>query len=49
MLFVGQPQDVILEAAQESVNLTFISAVVWLLVIMAPIYYLSRRITGQLH
>jgi len=48
MLFVGQLQTEILATAQQSVNLTFVSAVVWLIVIMMPIYIMSRKIAGQL-
>jgi hypothetical protein len=49
MLFVGQLKDTILHSAEEAVKLTFIAAVIWLLIIMFPIYLISRLIARQLH
>lgn len=48
MLFVGQPQDTVLHSAQAAVKLTLISAVLWLIVIMFPIYFISRLISREL-
>jgi methyl-accepting chemotaxis protein len=49
MLFVGQVQDTVLQSASQAVRLTFGLAVLWLLIIMAPIYLISRFIARQLH
>lgn len=48
MLFVGQPQDTLMQSAGAAIKLTFASAVVWLLLIMFPIYLVSKLINRQL-
>lgn len=44
MIFIGTPQSTLLEAAQSSINLTFIGSVVMMLVAIMPAYLLSRFI-----
>ncbi len=49
MLFVGQPQDVVLSSAKSAVGLTFIGASLALLVITIPVFALASQISRQLH
>jgi hypothetical protein len=49
MLSVGKSQHAILETSTQAVRLTFLSAIIWLIVIMLPIYLVSRHIARQLH
>jgi hypothetical protein len=48
MLSVGMPQAVVLASAKEAIKLTFIGAVVALLLIMLPVYLVARQISRQL-
>jgi hypothetical protein len=48
LLFVGQVQDALLQSASAAIKLTFAMAVLWLLLIMVPIYFISRLIARQL-
>jgi hypothetical protein len=48
MLFVGQIQDTVLQSASQAIKLTFGLAVLWLLIIVMPIYLISRYIARQL-
>lgn len=49
MLFVGQPQAKLLSTAEQAIQLTFATAALWLLLVMAPIFFVSRKIANQLH
>jgi hypothetical protein len=48
MLFVGQPQTVVLAGARQAVNLTFLGAAIALVVITLPVYLIARQISLQL-
>ncbi len=48
MLFVGQPQIALLQTAARSIELTFLSAVALLIFMIAPVFWIARRIAGQL-
>jgi hypothetical protein len=49
MLFVGQPQDTVLQSSKQAINLTFVYAALSLLLIMLPVYLIARQISRQLH
>lgn len=48
MLFVGQEQVSVLQAAARSIELTFLIAVVLLLISIVPSYIIARYLSGQL-
>jgi len=48
MLFVGKPQSSVLATAEASIQLTFISTVILLIVSIFPSYFISRYIAKQL-
>lgn len=49
MIFTGQPQILILQSAGRSIELTFILAVVLLLLSIIPAYLISKYISNQIH
>jgi hypothetical protein len=48
MLFIGQPQSTVLQAAAHSIQLTFIAAVILMVLAIIPAYLMARYITKQL-
>lgn len=48
MLFIGQPQALILQEAGRSIELTFLIAVGLLLISILPVFYISRYLSNQL-
>jgi hypothetical protein len=49
MLFIGQPQTVILQTAGRSVELTFVVTACLLILAVIPAYLISKYLTRQLH
>jgi hypothetical protein len=49
MLFIGQPQVLLLQAAGRSIELTFLIAVLLLIIAIVPVHLISRSLAGQLH
>jgi hypothetical protein len=48
MLFIGQPQNKVLQSAGHSIELTFIVAAILLAIAILPAYWMSRYIARQL-
>lgn len=48
MLFIGQPQSVVLQNAGRSIELTFVVAAILLLLAIIPAYFFSRQLSSQL-
>lgn len=49
MLAVGQPQSDILDTSNQAIKITFLTAVLWLVLSIVPIYLVCRQIARQLH
>ncbi|HEX3082151.1 MAG TPA: cache domain-containing protein [Candidatus Saccharimonadia bacterium] len=49
MLFVGEPQVLLLQAAGRSIELTFLIAVALLIVAVYPVHRISKSLAEQLH
>jgi sensor histidine kinase regulating citrate/malate metabolism len=49
MLFIGQPQVMLLQAAGRSIELTFLIAVLLLVIAIGPVHLIARFLTRQLH
>ncbi|HSX02733.1 MAG TPA: cache domain-containing protein [Candidatus Saccharimonadia bacterium] len=48
MLSVAEPQSLFLQTSQQAIQLTFISSIICLLLLVAPIYWVARQISRQL-
>lgn len=49
MLFIGQPQILLLQAAGKSIELTFLIAVGLLVLAIVPVHLISKSLANQLH
>lgn len=49
MLFVGKPQVGVLQAAGRSIELTFLVAVILLVLSVFPAYFIAKYLTNQIH
>jgi hypothetical protein len=49
MLFIGTPQILLLQAAGRSIELTFVIAVLLLLIAIVPVHFISRSLARQMH
>jgi len=48
MLFVGKPQVGVLQAAGRSIEMTFLVAVILLVLSIIPAYFISKYLTNQI-
>lgn len=48
MLAVGQPQSTILATATQALEYTYLAAIGWLILVVIPIFFITRQISRQL-